>query len=183
MSQSSTSDTDYEGTLDQVLKKGTNSSKKSSSSDSSNSGDAEYSDDIKSSPYLSMARMQGGSPTTLTVNRGTNYSMSTDGVNYASIPDIHDEPVEATSLENLLNKGLKGAITDSRDITFGDVLLDDEDLSNILYNGRGGTMAILPAKESPTGGKMINMDVLKNYETAMNDLKKKGITSIYDENH
>jgi hypothetical protein len=45
-----------------------------------------------------MARMQGGTPITLTVNRGTNYSMSTDGVNYASVPDIDSKPIDATSL-------------------------------------------------------------------------------------
>jgi hypothetical protein len=72
----------------------------------------------------------------------------------------------------MLNRGLAGAITDSRDITFGDILLDDTDLSKILYNGRGGTMAILPAKDSPTGGKMINLDALRGYEQAMDDLRK-----------
>nr|DAH58262.1 MAG TPA: hypothetical protein [Bacteriophage sp.] len=109
--------------------------------------------------------------------------MDVDGVSYPSIPDFEGKPVGKTSLENLLVSGLQGVITNKNDITFGNVVLSRSDFDNIMYDGMGGTMAILPVKMSSTGRKVVDLEVLDRWETANKQLKDMGINSVLDQKH
>lgn len=139
--------------------------------------------EIKNTPYYNMTRMIGGTPISLTVNKGTNYQMDIEGVNYSSIPGVDGKPIGKTSLENLLVSGLQGVITDKNAITFGNIILSNSDFDNIMYDGSGGTMAILPIKISTTGRKVVDVEVLDRWENVNKDLKNMGIDSIYDQKH
>lgn len=177
MSQTNSSETTWEGTLEQVTK-----GKKSSDGDSGSS-DSLGSDDIKTDPYYNMSRMIGGNPTSLSINKGTNYQMDVDGVNYPSIPGVDGKPIGKTSLENLLVSGLQGVVTDKNAITFGNVVLSSTDFDNIMYDGTGGTMAILPTKTSTAGRKVVDLEALDRWEAANKQLRDMGIQSIYDPDH
>lgn len=176
MSQTNSSETTWEGTLEQVTKSGKGGK-------GSGEGDGLGSDNIKTSPYLNMSRMIGGNPTSLSINKGTNYQMDVDGVNYPSIPGFDGKPIGKTSLENLLVSGLQGVVTDKNAITFGNIVLSSADFDNVMYDGTGGTMAILPTKMSTTGRKVVDLEALDRWEAANKQLRDMGIKSIYDSDH
>lgn len=178
MDQTNSSETTWEGTLEEVTK-GPGKSRSGSGSGDDGLG----SDDIKTDPYYNMSRMIGGNPTSLSVNKGTNYQMNVDGVNYPSIPGFDGKPIGKTSLENLLVSGLQGVVTDKNAITFGNVVLSSTDFDNIMYDGTGGTMAILPTKMSASGRKVVDLEALDRWEAANKQLRDMGINSIYDSDH
>lgn len=177
MSQTNSSETTWEGTLEQVTKSG------KGKSGSGSGDDGLGSDDIKTDPYSNMSRMIGGNPTSLSINKGTNYQMDVDGINYPSIPGFDGKPIGKTSLENLLVSGLQGVVTDKNAITFGNVVLSSNDFENVMYDGTGGIMAILPTKLSNTGRKVVDLEALDRWEAANKQLRDMGIKSIYDPNH
>lgn len=177
MSQTNSSETTWEGTLEQVTKSG------KGKSGSGSGDDGLGSDDIKTDPYSNMSRMIGGNPTSLSINKGTNYQIDVDGINYPSIPGFDGKPIGKTSLENLLVSGLQGVVTDKNAITFGNVVLSSNDFENVMYDGTGGTMAILPTKLSNTGRKVVDLEALDRWEAANKQLRDMGIKSIYDPNH
>lgn len=177
MSQTNSSETTWEGTLEQVTKSG------KGKSGSGSGDDGLGSDDIKTAPYYNMSRMIGGNPTSLSINKGTNYQMDVDGINYPSIPGFDGKPIGKTSLENLLVSGLQGVVTDKNAITFGNVVLSSNDFENVMYDGTGGTMAILPTKLSNTGRKVVDLEALDRWEAANKQLRDMGIESIYDPDH
>lgn len=177
MSQTNSSETTWEGTLEQVTKSG------KGKSGSGSGDDGLGSDDIKTDPYSNMSRMIGGNPTSLSINKGTNYQMDVDGINYPSIPGFDGKPIGKTSLENLLVSGLQGVVTDKNAITFGNVVLSSNDFENVMYDGTGGAMAILPTKLSNTGRKVVDLEALDRWEAANKQLRDMGIKSIYDPNH
>lgn len=176
MSQTNSSETTWEGTLEQVTKSGKGGK-------GSGEGDGLGSDNIKTSPYLNMSRMIGGNPTSLSINKGTIYQMDVDGVNYPSIPGFDGKPIGKTSLENLLVSGLQGVVTDKNAITFGNIVLSSADFDNVMYDGTGGTMAILPTEMSTTGRKVVDLEALDRWEAANKQLRDMGIKSIYDSDH
>lgn len=176
MSQTNSSETTWEGTLEQVTKSGKGRK-------GSGEGDGLGSDDIKTDPYYNMSRMIGGNPTSLSINKGTIYQMDVDGVNYPSIPGFDGKPIGKTSLENLLVSGLQGVVTDKNAITFGNIVLSSADFDNVMYDGTGGTMAILPTKMSTTGRKVVDLEALDRWEAANKQLRDMGIKSIYDPDH
>lgn len=177
MRQTNSSETTWEGTLEQVTKSG------KGKSGSGSGDDGLGSDDIKTSPYSNMSRMIGGNPTSISINKGTNYQMDVDGINYPSIPGFDGKPIGKTSLENLLVSGLQGVVTDKNAITFGNVVLSSNDFENVMYDGTGGTMAILPTKLSNTGRKVVDLEALDRWEAANKQLRDMGIKSIYDSDH
>lgn len=177
MSQTNSSETTWEGTLEQVTKSG------KGKSGSGSGDDGLGSDDIKTTPYSNMSRMIGGNPTSLSINKGTNYQIDVDGINYPSIPGFDGKPIGKTSLENLLVSGLQGVVTDKNAITFGNVVLSSNDFENVMYDGTGGTMAILPTKLSNTGRKVVDLEALDRWEAANKQLRDMGIKSIYDPDH
>lgn len=172
MSQTNSSETTWEGTLEQVTKSG-----------KGGKGSGLGSDDIKTDPYSNMSRMIGGNPTSLSINKGTIYQMDVDGVNYPSIPGFDGKPIGKTSLENLLVSGLQGVVTDKNAITFGNIVLSSADFDNVMYDGTGGTMAILPTEMSTTGRKVVDLEALDRWEAANKQLRDMGIKSIYDSDH
>lgn len=177
MSQTNSSETTWEGTLEQVTKSGKGGSG-SGGSDGSGSGD------IKTGPYYDMARSVGGEDASITINKGTNYEMSVDGTLYSSLPDKDGKPIGQTSLQQALQSGLQGVVTDPKAITFGNVPLSSSDFGNIMFDGNsGGTLAILPTKQSINGTKMVDLEALDRWETANKQLREMGIDSIYDPHH
>lgn len=144
----------------------------------------ESDDGIKTDPYYNMARSTGGEASNITINKGTNYEMNVNGTLYSSLPGQDGKPIGQTSLRNALQSGLQGVITDPKAITFGNVSLTSADFDNIMFDGSsGGTLAILPTKQSVNGTKMVDLEALDRWESANKQLREIGISSIQDANH
>lgn len=179
MGYTNSSETTWEGTLEQVTRSSGKSESKGDSGD-----DGFGSDDIKTDPYYLMARSQGGEATSISINKGTNYEMSVNGTLYSSLPGQDGKPIGQTSLRNALQSGLQGVITDPKAITFGNVPLTSQDFDNIMFDGSaGGTLAILPTKQSVNGTKMVDLEALDRWEAANKQLREMGINSIDDPDH
>lgn len=166
----------FEGTLEQVLAAKGKKSSKGDDDDSNTDGN------IKTGPYYNMSRMIGGSDFDLSINKGTNSEMRIKGKNYSSIPDSSGKPVEQTSIRDLLSRGFAGVVSDMNGITFGDKLVPSTNLEDIMYDGNGGTMAVLPVK-IVNGHKVVDLDILDEWEEATSELRSKGIKSVLDKNH
>lgn len=167
----------WEGTLQQVLaEKGKKTSSGSDADDSNTDGN------IKTGPYYNMSKMIGGSDLDLTINKGSNSEMRINGKNYSSIPDSSGKPVEQTSLRDLLSRGFAGVVSDMNGITFGDIVIPSTNLKDVMYDGNGGTMAVLPAK-IVNGHKVVDLDILDRWEKATSELRQKGIKSVLDKDH
>lgn len=171
MNSSSSSDTHWEGTLDQVINKG----KKNSSSGSGGDGEG-FSDDIKSSAYLNMVQQIAGTDRSFTINNGSKSQMSVNGVMYGAVPDSDGNPLGVTSLQQALVKGLQGITIDTRGITFGDTPIPEEMWGDIIFSGQSGMMAILPITQTPEGAQMVDMDSLDRWDNFTNQLNQRGIS-------
>lgn len=168
------SKSDYEGTLKQITTKGLRSKTENGAVDD------QYSDDVKTDPYYNMVRQIGGNDLKLTINKGSNQSMSVNGKVYGSVPDFQGKPIPRTSLSNMLSQGIQGITTDTTSITFGNVQLDSSDFDNIVYDGGSGAIGIFPVKIGPGGSKTIDLDSLTRWENAKTQLSRMGIDNIYD---
>lgn len=175
MNQTNSFETTWEGTLEQVTK---GKDKSGKSSDGSDSGD------VKTDPYYNMSRGLGGEDASITINKGTNYQMDVNGKVYSSLPDKDGNPIGQTSLQNALQSGLQGVVTDPKAITFGNVPVSSQNFGNIMFDGSsGGTLAVLPTKLSSNGTKMVDLEALDRWEAANKQLREMGIESIYDPDH
>lgn len=171
MSQTNSSETTWEGTLEQVTK-GPGKSRSGSSSGDDGLG----SDDIKTDPYYNMTRAWGGEDASITLNSGGIGEMTVNGTLYSSIPSSDGKPIGRTSLLNALQSGLQGIVTDPLAITFGNVPLTTDDFENIVFDGAGGgTLVPLPVKTTPNGTKVVNLEALDQWNEANRLFKEKGI--------
>lgn len=175
MNQTNSSETTWEGTLEQVTKSGKGGSGSGSDSEMG-------SDDIKTDPYYNITRGWGGEDATTTINKGSGAQLDVNGVLYSSIPDRDGKPIGRTSLYSALQSGLQGIVTDPYGITFGDVPLGDSDFSNIMFDGAmGGTLAMLPAKRTINNTKTVDLEALDRWEAASSKLQGMGINIMDSE--
>lgn len=123
----------------------------------------------QANPYFNIAKMIGGVQTPISINKGTTYQYEIVGTNYSSLPGLDKKPVGATSVDDLLNQGLSGIVTDRNAITFGKQVMKSGDLDRIMYDNSGGTMVILPCK-MVGGHKVVDFDVLDDYEEAQKEI-------------
>lgn len=111
-------------------------------------------DDYKSNPYVQMQKQQGGTQGRLSIMPWDSSSgLSVDGTFYSSIQGQDGKVVGDTSVDALLNSGLQGIIKDRGAITFGDQIVGEGQLKDILYTNTGGTVTTLPTKN--VGGKQV----------------------------
>ena len=125
----------------------------------------------QANPYFNIAKMIGGVETPISINKGTSYQYEIVGTNYSSLPGLDKKPVGATSVDDLLNQGLAGIVTDRNAISFGDQVVKSGDLENIMYDNSGGTMAILPCKVVG-GRKVVDFAILDDYEAAQKEINE-----------
>lgn len=125
----------------------------------------------KSTPYTLMQRMQGGTSGKFEINKGTNNSMIVDGVKYAGLQDQKWDIIGPTSMMKVMQAGIAGITQDMKGISFGDHVLDSEDLNNIYYDGSGGIMVTLPCK-IVNNTKVVDLSVVDEYNAAYDEYKQ-----------
>lgn len=142
--------------------------------------------DLKSSLPLNVMKNIGGHETNITIDKGNGIQMTMLGTYYGQIKSPEGKPIVNTSLQTMLaESGLQSIINDSKNITFGDQKITQQQLANITYNNTGLVRANLPIKEDGT----VRLDILESYEKAQNEIKLLGtqateeqIKTIYEEN-
>lgn len=108
----------------------------------------------------------GGTQTTVTINKGTQYQMSADGTYYMALVDKSGGVVGNTTLANMLEKtGIQGII-DPTQISFGDQVISQDDLSNIIYRNAGGIRAYLPCTTDSKGRVKPDIEILDRFQEA-----------------
>ena len=138
--------------------------------DGSKKSSGSGSDDDKVNHYISIQNKIHGSYGTFELNSGTNNSLIVEGTKYGSLPDFQGKPVGSGSMANLFAQGLSGIVEDMRGISFGDHVVDSQDLNNIWYDGSGGMMVDLPCK-IVNGAKVVDLKILDDYNRAYDEFK------------
>lgn len=134
-----------------------------SKSNSKNSG-------IKSNPLLNVVEGKGGEYGDFSLNVGSGVTMSANSINYTPHSIQNSLPISTTSLENMLvESGLLGIVSQNGAITFGDQVLNNEDLKNIVYRGNGYSRVILPTRQ--VDGKTIpDFTIMDEYLEAQKEI-------------
>lgn len=165
MSSTNSSDSHWEGTLDQVV------NGKGKKGDGSSSGD-----EAKVTPYWNMINQMAGTDAKIILNKGSNGQLEANGTVYGYVTDSKGDSLGTISLRDAIDKGLGGITTDQKSITFGDIPISREMQSNIMYDGSGGAVAILPTTLGPGGVKMVDLDSLDRWQSFTNALNQRGIS-------
>lgn len=142
--------------------------KENSNNDGTSSG---YGKDDKSNPYFNMVKQIGATTIPIIIRKG-GVQIALEGANYSSIPDLHGNPIESTSVDDLLNRGLSGIVTDRNAITFGSQVVSSNNLENIMYDNSGGTMVLLPCKKTSEGRTVVDLSIIDEYEDAVKEINQ-----------
>ena len=128
VSPSHTFDIDYQGSMDKVAGK----SKEGTS------------DDTKMTFLTALQNGYGGRNETRTLNFGNNTNFNVTGTAYGASQGIDNKVIINSTLENLLAQTGIAGITNADSITFGDNLVNSNQLNKIAIENTGGFWAVLP---------------------------------------
>lgn len=133
--------------------------------DSSNSK-KDVNDKVKADLIMQIQAGNGGHDTIQTIDNKTGIGMTISGTAYEQVKDTQGNHIGKTSVENLLNNsGLRSIINADNSIYFGDQKIDLDNLSNILYDGKGLLRTNLPIREDGSP----NFDLLDEYSKAYSE--------------
>lgn len=129
---SHTFDIDYQGSMDKVAGKSKEGSEKGTS------------DDTKMTFLTALQNGYGGRNETRTLNFGNNTNFNVTGTAYGASQGIDNKVIINSTLENLLAQTGIAGITNADSITFGDNLVNSNQLNKIAIENTGGFWAVLP---------------------------------------
>ena len=133
---------------------------------------------LKSSFLLDTMKGISGTDTTLTIDKGNGYKMSINGTSYSQIKGTDGKPIINTSLQNMLSEsGLQSIISNSRNVTFGDQQISQQQWGNITYNNTGIISTVLPINEDGT----VRLDIIEDYEKADSEIKLLGESATQEQ--
>ena len=128
VSPSHTFDIDYQGSMDKVAGK---------SKEDTNDG-------TKMTFLTALQNGYGGRNETRTLNFGNNTNFNVTGTAYGASQSIDNKVIINSTLENLLAQAGIAGITNADSITFGDNLVNSNQLNKIAIENTGGFWAVLP---------------------------------------
>lgn len=132
VSPSHTFDTNYQGSMDKVAGK------------SKEGSDKGISDDTKMTFLTALQNGYGGRNETRTLNFGNNTNFNITGTAYGASQGTDNKVIINSTLENLLAQTGIAGITNADSITFGDNLVNSNQLNKIAIENTGGFWAVLP---------------------------------------
>lgn len=131
----------------------------------------------QSNPYLQLIREEGGERRNFVIVPGdSNKGLSFTGTFYSKLPRINSE----MSISELLSTGLQGITKQgTKGISFGDQILDPSQLSHVMFDNEGATVATLPIITDVLGNIKVNMSLIDDYNLVKEEMKKyKGLSEI-----
>ena len=132
VSPSHTFDIDYLGAMDKVAGKSKEGSEKGTS------------DGTKMTFLTALQNGYGGRSETRTLNFGNNTNFNVTGTAYGASLGTDNKVIVNSTLENLLAQTGIAGITNANSITFGDNLVNSNQLNKIAIENTGGFWAVLP---------------------------------------
>lgn len=131
VSPSHTFDIDYQGSMSKV-------------SGNKSEGDKTSSDGTRTTFLTALQNGYGGRNETRTLNFGNNTNFNVTGTAYGASQSIDNKVIINSTLENLLAQTGIAGITSADSITFGDNLINSNQLNKIAIENTGGFWAVLP---------------------------------------
>lgn len=147
--------------------KGNGSGSGSSSGSSSGKGDT----NDKTNWYTGVQNAENGTDGVFQLNTGTSNSLMVNGTVYGNIKDSDWKPIGNASMTEVMNGGLSGIVKNMYGISFGDKVIDPEDLNDIMYDNGGGIVIPLPTK-IVKGTKVVDLSIINEYNEAYSEYKK-----------
>ena len=102
------------------------------------------SEDVKMTFLTALQNGYGGRNETRTLNFGNNTNFNVTGTAYGASQSIDNKVIINSTLENLLAQTGIAGITNADSITFGDNLVNSNQLNKIAIENTGGFWAVLP---------------------------------------
>lgn len=119
-------------------------------------------------PLTQMQEQKGGvqEQLTLITKEGTN-AMHTMATTYPHLNKINRD----MSVNEMLNtSGIAGIIQGYQGITMGDQVIPFENLKDIMYENRGGSVAVLPVTTDTYGNKKVDLSILDTYNKIVSSI-------------
>lgn len=146
------------------------SGKGNGSGSGSSSGKGDTND--KTNWYTGVQNAENGTDGVFQLNTGTSNSLMVNGTVYGNIKDSDWKPIGNASMTEVMNGGLSGIVRNMYGISFGDKVINPEDLNDIMYDNGGGIVIPLPTK-TVKGTKVVDLSVINEYNEAYSEYKKR----------
>lgn len=124
--------------------------------------------DENDNPLTQMQEQKGGVHTQLTwITKEGVQAMHTPGTEYPMLNNVKGD----MSIKSMLTvSGIAGITQGYGGITMGDQVIPYENLKDIMYEDRGGAVAVLPTTTDPQGNKKVDLSVLNDYNEIVNNI-------------
>ena len=154
---------EFEPTLQVSLN--SDGTKKDTSKSSKESGDED------DNPLTQMLEQKGGNPTQLSlITKEGNQAMHAYGTAY---PLLHNIKGDMSIKQMLTESGIAGITQGYGGITMGDQIIPYENLKDVMYEDRGGVVAVLPTTMDEQGNKKVDLSILDTYNEIINKIEYK----------
>lgn len=144
---------------------------KDPNADGSDSGSGEDKTD-KTSFIQNVQSGKGGDTGLFILNKGTQAEMSVDGTNYRSIITNDGKTIQDTNLANMLAESGLQSIVDKKSISFGNQIVNQDKVRDIVYRNSGGTRVLLPCVHTVEGVKP-DSEILDKYQKVIDKVNAK----------
>lgn len=124
--------------------------------------------DENDNPLTQMQEQKGGVHTQLTwITKEGVQAMHTPGTEYPMLNNVKGD----MSIKSMLTaSGIAGITQGYGGITMGDQVIPYENLKDVMYEDRGGAVAVLPTTTDPQGNKKVDLSVLNDYNEIVNNI-------------
>ena len=127
--------------------------------------------DENDNPLTQMLEQKGGNPTQLSlITKEGTQAMHAYGTGYPLLNNIKGD----MSIKQMLTEsGIAGITQGYGGITIGDQVIPYENLKDVMYEDRGGVVAVLPTTTDEQGNKKVDLSILDTYNEIINKIEYK----------
>lgn len=125
--------------------------------------------DEDDNPLTQMLEQKGGNPTQLTlITKEGTQAMHAYGTAY---PMLNKVKGDMSIKQMLATSGIAGIIQGYGGITMGDQTIPYENFKDVMYEDRGGVVAVLPTTMDEQGNKKVDLSILDEYNEIINKIE------------
>ena len=120
-------------------------------------------------PLTQMLEQKGGNPTQLSIiTKDSTQAMHAYGTAY---PMLNKVKGDMSIKQMLATSGIAGITQGYGGITIGDQPIPYENLKDVMYEDRGGVVAVLPTTMDQQGNKKVDLSVLDDYNEIVSKIE------------
>ena len=125
--------------------------------------------DENDNPLTQMLEQKGGNPTQLTlITKEGTQAMHAYGTAY---PMLNKVKGDMSIKQMLATSGIAGITQGYGGITMGDQPIPYENLKDVMYEDRGGVVAVLPTTMDEQGNKRVDLSILDDYNEIISKIE------------